>query len=797
MAWWVELQFAAKRLRRAPAFAISIVLMLTVALGLSVAMFGVLNGVLSSLPYPGGDRLVAVYGANDRQGVNNGALTGAEVDQLAIANPQSPLQSFGDYAWGGLTVIDDQQPREFGVAIVGPGFFATLGMQPLMGRLFTEEEHQSAPGTIVLSHSEWQRQFAGSADAIGQTIDTDRGRAQVIGVMPPSFSFPAADIGGWVPRTPANVAVPGYRFARSYYGIALLVDGIHPAQLTDWFSAQANAVRTAQRLDDEGWNFSTLGVLDEMVGDVRGTLWGAFAITLLVLLIACANVAILFDARQIERRREDVISHALGASSAQLWRSRVFELLALTALGAIAGAFCARAVVDLVSRLAQNHLPRADAISFDSGALAFGIALTMLTPALVLAAGKLRQRSSAANLLRSGAVGVVEGNSGPRKLLPGLAIALSTISLITAAALGLSVFRLGNVSPGFEAQGISAMQLFRSSPPDQWGPFAEQMRERLLTLPGVDKVAMTTAAPWSNIGSAAEDTRPTETPNAQPVRAVVRRVGPDYLSLLSIPLLRGRAISEDDRAGGERVAVINRSLATRTFGDAPALDRQISLALGREGTVSYRVVGVMEDTHNNGLRVPPGPEILVSYAQQPWVGMTFMVKTQTGIQAVAAQMSEKLWAIDPRQSITRQFNLADDLDAQLQSARFFALMVSVFALCSLLLGVFGVYAVAAQSQRRRVREFGLRLAIGANPLKLGLHVFRDGLLVVGIGAVAGIAGSAAVLRLLSAQTFGLESLLLWIMIGGAAFMAAVAMAALMIPALRAMRTDPMSALRAD
>ena len=796
MASWVELQLAVKRLRRAPAFAVSIVLMLTVALGLSVAMFGVLNGVLSSLPYPGGDQLVAVYATNERQGLSDGALTGAEVDRLSIVDEQSPLQSFGDYAWGGLTVIDDQRPREFGVAIIGPGFFPTLGTQPLMGRFFTEDEHQSAPGSIVLSYAEWQRQFGGNPDAIGQTIDTDQGTARVVGVMPASFSYPAEEIGGWIPRQPSDVAVPGYRFARAYYGVALLKSDVHPTRLADWYSAQAESVRVAQRLEPEGWSFGSLSLLDEMVGELRSTLWGAFAITLLVLLIACANVAILFDARQIERRREDVISHALGASSARLWRSRVIELVTLTAIGTIAGALLARVALNLIGRFAQN-LPRADAISLDGRVLTFAVAMAMLTPVAVLAAGKLRQRSSSASLLRSGAIGVLEGGSGPRRVLPGIAIALSTISLIAAAALGMSALRLANVNPGFEAQGITAMQLFRSGGPSQWGPFADQVRERLQNLPGVQTVAITTAAPWSTIGSAAEDVRASENPDAQPVRAVVRRVGADYLSALSIPLVQGRAISDTDRTGAERVAVINHSLATRTFGDAPALDRQISLAVGREGIISYRVVGVMEDTHNNGLRLPPGPEVLVSFAQQPWVGMTFLVKTQAGIKGIAAQLTEQLWAIDPRQSMTRQFALADDLDAQLQSARFFALMIGLFALCSLMLGVFGVYAVAAQAQRRRVREFGLRLAIGANPVTLGLHVFRDGLRVVAAGAIAGIAGSAAVMRLLSAQTFGLESMLLWIMLGGAAVMAGIAMAAIMIPAIRATRTDPISALRAD
>jgi putative ABC transport system permease protein len=281
----------------------------------------------------------------------------------------------------------------------------------------------------------------------------------------------------------------------------------------------------------------------------------------------------------------------------------------------------------------------------------------------------------------------------------------------------------------------------------------------------------------------------------EPVRALQRRIDGGYLDLLGIPLIAGRGIADTDRAGTERVAVINRTLARRLFGEASALERTIRMAVGREGMLEYRIVGVAEDIHNDGLRAPPSPEILVSFAQHPWVGMTFLVRSRTTDPSMLKQMAEQAWAIDPRQAFTRQFLLGEDLAAQLRPMRFFSVTMGTFAVCSLLLGAFGVYAVATLAQRRRVREFGLRLAVGARPAALGLQVLRDGLRVVLTGAAIGVAGSWFALQLIAGQTFGLERGIASVMIVGAATMAAAALVALMVPAWRAIRTDPMTALR--
>lgn len=789
-----DLKLAIRRLARAPGFALAVVLMLAVGLALSVAMFGVVRGVLGALPFPGGDRVVVLYGANPQQAVSNGGLTAAEVDRLALEDPASPFRAVGDFSWGGVTVFEAGRPREITVGVIGSGFFPALGLAPLHGRWFTAEEHAAGTGSIVLSQAEWQRQLGGRAEAIGQTVETDAGPAVVVGVMPASFGFPGSDVGGWVPHAAFESTRPGYRFQRSLYGVGWLKDSASDAQLAEWLERQAARVREQHGLPDEGWRFAAPSVLDDLVGPVRGTLWGGLAIALLVLLIACFNVAILLDARQQAMGHQEAVAHALGASARRLWLTRLLELGLQAGIGTFIGTLAAAGALAMVRAAGEALLPRADAIQMDGGVLLFAILLMVLVPVLVLLAAHWRRRGGVIALLRTGNGGMPRAG-GARRLLPAMAIALSTISLVAALALTLSLLKLMRVEPGFRAEGVHALQFFRGTAPSQWGPFAEQYVARLAGLPGVDAVTVTTAAPLSSIGSQAEDVRPSDRPESNAVRSVVRRVGPGYLDVLEIPLLEGRAIGSGDREGGERVAVINRELARRSFGERSALGERIRLAVGRDGLQDYRIVGVMADIRNEGLRAPAAPEVLLSFAQQPWVAMTFLLSVRQPLPGLDRLMTEQLWQLASDQAITRQFSLTDEFDAQLQSSRFFAAIMGAFAVCALLLGMFGVYAVATLAQRRRVREFGLKLAIGARPALLGREVLADGLKLVVLGAAVGMAGAHAVLRLIAEQTYGLDRLLAGVTLAGGGLMALAALLAMLLPAWRAMRTDPLVALR--
>jgi predicted permease len=794
-----DLLFAGRRLHRAPGFTAATVLMLAVGIGISVSMFSVLRGVLlSGLPYPGGDRVVSVGSRNPHQQTDRGALTPAEAVQLAEAGAgkSSPFRRFGYYNWGGITLYDGTHPREIPIAVVSPGFFPTLGLQPLLGHWFSADEHGHASqrNTVVLSYLEWQRLLGGRPDAIGKLVDSSEGLLRVVGVMPPEFGYPDPEVGAWLPHGRFRSEQPSYQKARYIYGVARLADDPSAPAVAARLDALAAELRTRYALPDEGWRFAASALMDDLVGDLRGTLWSAFAIAVLVLLIACTNVAILVDARQAARGHEQALAHALGASPARIWRTVMLELALLAGLGVGLGVLGSAMALGALRDLAKDSVPRAGSIALDPAVLAFAVVVGLLAPFLVAAAGAVRQRYDAAAALRGGGRGMVGAHAGVRRLLPAVAVAFSTISLVAAAAFGLSLISLEDVDPGFRAAGVRALQLYRWGSPGRWQGFAEQTQERLAALPGITAVAITSAAPLSVNGRQEVDLQVPGRPQLEPFRPGLRRVSAGYLRLMGIPLLAGRDISTTDRAGSEPAAVVSRVLARRSFAGGSPLGQPVALLVKGE-RINCRIVGVMGDIRNDGLRAPAAPEVLVSFAQNPWPTMTFLARTRGPVATIDAQMADQVWAIDPRQAVTRQFTLAGELDAQLQTIRFFSYTVGVFAFLALVLAVFGVYAVAALQQRRRVREFGLRLAVGARPAVLGLQIVREGLRVVAPGAALGLVGAWSALQLISAQTFGLETRLPWVMVSGVAIMALAALAALLLPALRAARTDPMTALR--
>jgi len=792
-----DLGFATRRLRRSPGFAVATVLMLTLGIALSVGMFATVRGVLlASLPFPDAPRVVEVTADNPRQGVEASALTPAEA--MRLTQPDAPFAQFGYYAWGGLSVYDGERPREFSLAIVSPGFFPALGLAPMLGRSFDDAEFEPGADAVLLSHAEWQRLFGGDPAAIGQRIDTSDGPMTVIGVMPPEFAVPSDTVGAWRPFVRGRLTPdkPWYRFARFINAVARLPADVDAAQVDERLAAISAQLGAELGLADDGWRTTATPLLERMVGELRGVLWSAFAIALLVLLIACANVAIMLDARQLAQRHEQAVAQALGASRWRLYRVMLLELGVLALLASVLGGALAGQGVELLRTLAVDVLPRADGIAMDRSALAFAVLLAVLLPFVALLAGSLRVRGDSSEAVRSGGRGLVGGDRRRQRMLPTLGIALSTVSLVAASALLFSLDRLQRVDPGFASDNVHALQFFRDGGPDEARKVARPLLEKLQALPGVEQAALTTVAPLAQHGGFSIDLQRRERSEPEPFQVGLRRVSPDYLDLLDIPLVAGRGIEAADGEGAEPVAVINETLARRSFGDESPLDRMIGLPLGQGERVWHRVVGVMADIRNDGLRASPAPELLVAFDRDPYLGMTFLVRTAKPLPGIAAQMAEALWQIDPREAITEQYALADSVQQQSATVRFFARTIGGFALAALLLAALGVYAVAALQQQRRVGEFGLRLAIGARPVLLARQVLRESVRPLIAGITLGLAGAWLALRLLEAQLFGVGSGL-GAVVPGVLVLALAAMLAALLPAWRAARTDPMQALRSD
>lgn len=800
-----DLRSALRRLARAPAFSIAAIAMLALGIGFTVAMICTVDGVLlRGLPFPHGDRLVAIAADNPAQQVARAQLTVAEAEQLARGT--AGLEAFGYFQWTGVSVLEGGHAHEIPAQFVSAGFFATLGLQPLLGRVPSDVDIREGRPLAVISYEEWQRAYGGRDDVLGRRIEAiGHAPLEIVGVMPPQIGTFAGDAGLWTALLPGELPQDSARRLdqRILQAVARLREGASLQQVDAALAAQLTALHETHGVAAaKDWRLRSSHLLDLLVGDARGALWGALALALAVLLIACANVAILIDARQLARRRELAVMQAIGASGRRLRGGLLLELSLLAAIALGFGVAFAQGGVALLRGLAEGSVPRVDGIVMDWRVLGAAAVLALAPPLVAALGGSLRLRGEPADAIRGGGKGLV-GDDSRHRLLPAVAMALSTVSLIAALGFGIGLWRLQRVDPGFRAQGLHALAMFRESlgtdsgadGPPQWTRFADDVLQRLAAVPGAQGVALTSSAPLTQLAAQRIDARAPGRADEAPVQTVVRRVSPSYRAVLDLPLLAGRDFGADDRLGAEPVAIVNRSLARRLFGDASPLNRTIDLPLGRGGRSSCRVVGVVEDMRNDGLRAPPAPEVLVPFAQAPRVAMTFLLRAATELDGVDATMAAALWNVDPRQSITRQFELGRRLDEELRPARFFARVVGGFAFAALLLAVLGVYAVASLQQRRRVGEFGLRLAIGATPARLAATILRDSALVSALGIGAGLAVAAAGSYLFDPTRVVGDVAVPNVLALGLATMCLAAVAAALLPALRAARVPPMEALR--
>jgi putative ABC transport system permease protein len=772
-------------------------MMLALGVGACTAMFSVLQGViLTNLPYPGGDRVVSVGTENVREGGTSAGLTAAEAERMARSD-QSAFEAFGYFVWDGLTAIATDQTRELRIARVSDGFFPALGVAPLHGRVFGRQS-SGAADELILSHTEWQRLTGADPSAVGNPIETvEHGRMRLIGVMPPEFSYPSSRIGGWraLPSSELGSDTPAYWNGRYIEAVGRIAESTARTVALDRAQAVIDGVRESYGAADAGWRVTATPLIDGVVGDSGPVLWAAFGVAVLILLIACANVAILLDAHQIQRQREQAIEQALGASRTRLYRILLIELGILGIGGAVVGFLFAGLALEMLLALAEGSVPRAAEIGIDGRVLAFALSIALATPLLAAALGSLRLRGQPIDALGGGGKGAAAMNSSRTRLLPVLGVALSTMALFAAAALVASLSRIKDLDAGFHHQNINVLQLGRQGSAEEWTSFAERMQEDLRGIPGVTDVALTTTAPLSGLGTFRTELTATGQEMSEPLRVRIRRISPAYFDLLDIPIVTGRNFSGEDQADSERVAIVNRDLATRLFGSQSALGKMVAFSLDDGEPIRRRIVGVSEDIRNEGLRTPISPEVLVPFEQEPWIAMSFLVRTGAPLPGIAQQMRDVLSGIDPLEGISHEYTMEEAVALQLRPARFFARAVSGFALCALLLAAMGVYAVATQHQQQRRAELGLRLAIGAPRGRLAWQSINRSLGSGAIGVTAGALAGWGVLQLLQAQLFEFGGRYApWFLLVAAAILGTVVIAAIP-PAVRAARTDPMIALR--
>lgn len=801
-----DLTYGLRALRRSPGFSIVAILTIALGIGATTAIFSVISGVvLRPLPYAEPDRIVMVWMDNTRQGIEKDIHSYPNFNDYRTQNTVlSDMAGFGNAS---LTLTGGDEPQRIRGAAAEASLFRVLRATPAVGRVFTSEEEESGnDGVIVLSHGLWQRAFGGDRGVVGTTTQVNGRPRTVIGVMPPDFSFPAKDTEAWVPLVVGQQT----REARNSFWLSA-VGRLQPGVTLE--RAEADLATIASRIaqeypSQEGYGANLVTLPDEVVGGtLRTALWVMMGAVVAVLLIACANVANLLLSRAAAREREMGVRVALGASRARVVRQLLTESVLLGLIGGVAGVIVAWVGLRVLMRLAPTDLPRIDEVSLDP--LMFGIALllsvvTGLAFGLVPALQSSRTAVSAA--MREGGRGGTAGKQGQRlrRVLVGAQLTLVVVLLTAAGLMIRSFIELQRVDLGFRPDHLLTMRLQPS--PARYDSaatlraFYGELLERTRALPGVRDAAAITdifLSETPNSTGFVVEGQPL-VPDAERVETPFDAVTPGYFQVMGIPIVRGRAFTDQDRSGSPLVAIINEEMANRYWPTEDAVGKRFKFGDDPESEQPWMtVVGVVSDMRRTGFDRPVRYETFLSHAQFTARTMTLVVRTVGEPGQMAGPVRQAVRTIDPDQPVFEVRTMDEMLSGMIAQRRFSMALIATFASLALVLALVGVYGVTSYLVAQRTREIGVRLALGADPRSVVGMVVRQGMAVAAVALALGVAAALALTRLMAGLLYGVSSTDLLTFAAVVALLAAVTAVANWLPARRAARVDLSVALRGD
>jgi putative ABC transport system permease protein len=800
-----ELRGAARRLLRAPGFSAVIVVTLALAIGADTAIFSLVDAVLvHPLPYGDPGRLVMIWEDHSQEG----GEARFSVARATFADLRRECRSFADMTaqWSELfNLTGAGEPESVRGARVSANFFTLLGVEPMLGRGFLPEEARSgAAPAAVLSHSLWQRRFAGDRRILGQSLRLDDQVFTVVGVMPPAlavpyfFRAPKDNVEAWVPLVIAGKqSTHGDRVLQV---IGRLAPGRTLAQARAETAALARRLATAFPESNAKVGVTLVPLQEQLFGNLRLPVLVLLGAVTCVLLIACANVAGLLLARTLARGREVAVSAALGASRPRLVWQVLGEGLLLAALGGLAGLLVAIWASRLLAGLIPADVPHVAAVRIDAAVLGYAVALTLLTgvgcglvPALRATGGDLQTA-----LRQAGRSDPRGGRQRGRSALVVGQVALTLLLLIGAGLMLESLQRLRRVDPGFRAENVLKLKL--ALPPVRYPDehrqvaFFRDLLQRLESLPGVVAAGGNTRLPLDpgyGTGKLVVEDKPV--PMGEEPRVGVRIVTPHYFRALGIPLLRGRELSDHDGPHTRLVALVNRTLARRTWpGEDPVGKR---LALGGRGEPWDVVVGVVGDVAHDSLASEPAPEAYLPHTQNASDWFQIVVRTRGDPLVLAAAVRREVRALDRDQPVVGVATLRQHVDETLSRRRFSLVLLGGFAALALVLSAVGVFGLMSYLASRRTWEIGLRMALGARRSQVLGLILGQALRLTLFGIALGLAAGSLLTRWLASQLFQISPTDPLTFLACAAFLAAVAAAAGYLPSRRAAGADPAAALR--
>jgi putative ABC transport system permease protein len=795
-----DLKYTLRWLARQKASSALVAVMLALGIGANIVVFSLVNALfLRPFPFPEPERLVYINETAPKWNLEIVGVNYPDFDQWAKSVQM--FAAIGLYDQTALNLSDGNQAERISGAQVTAGFAKVLGIEPLLGRMFTaEEDRPKAPGVTVIGEALWRERFGGSADALGRVLKLNGVPHTIVGVMPRAAEFPG-EVRLWVPMA----GDPNQK------GLSYGAEGL--GRLKRGVTAE-DATKDLLRAQEPIWNARDK---DHIVSPFARPLhamfvrnfWSAAATLLsavaLLLIVTCANVASIMLARALARRREMSIRLAIGASRIRIARQLLLENLILAAVGGLSGLAAGRWALHLLVTSAGDQIPPWASFDFDARIAAFAVGISLVTALLFGLAPALHAiRGSVRGAMIESGTGTTAGPGGRRTLswLVGAEFTLAAVLIICGGLLMRAYDRVRHVDPGFDPGnvltfGVSLPRATYSSD-EKALAFWDRLSERLPTLPGVEAAGLVSCAPlgchWGTFWDI-EGRAPLAPGESNPV-TLYRPASPPYFRAMGVRLKTGRFFTREDGRNGSRAVIVNETFV-KTFwpGVADPVGRRIRAP--SEKAEWMTVVGMTEDVRHYGLEQPMRPGIYVPLAQQTANDLTVVIKTKTNADAFSATARAALRELDPELPLFRVRTMEEALERSLSQRALYSWLLGVFASLALLLALGGAYGVTSYLVSQRTREIGIRLALGARNADITRHVLRGSLTVAGIGIAAGLAASMGAARLLATLLFGVSPHDTAVLSAAIVILLGTAAVANLLPARRAARVDPMKSLRVE
>jgi putative ABC transport system permease protein len=798
-----DLTYGLRSLRRNPMFASVATLTLALAIGVNTAIFSIVGTIIfADLPMQDAETVSVVRGVNPELGVTQGSVS--VPDYLALIERTRSFASIDALTEDQWVLTGLDQPQRITGYVLTANLLRQWHQTPILGRDFAEGEDQpGAPPVAMLSHPFWQSQFAGDRGVLGQTLRLDGTEYTIIGVTSDQMSF--ADFGNADVWAPLIINRDGAgREVRNLFVTTRLAEGVSQEQATLEVEALGEALAGEFPETNAGWDLWSAPVMESLINEDGKTIMLLLMLTVgFVILIACANVANMLLARATARAKELSVRAALGAGRVRILRQLMTESFVISISSALLGLALAKGLIEGLIRISNGQEQVFLMAEMNGNVLGYTLMVSLVTPLVFGLLPALRASDNDANAaLREG-----RNSDGNRKgkrtrgILVGAQIALALSLMVVAGLMVRTVYNINSRELGFDPSNLVAMQvdLPENNYPDESSRrrFFDRVVSEISAVPSVTGVAMTDVIPGAGFGSRRGleiEGQPVAQGQARPPVSVVT-VSPNYFDALGLPVISGRAFSSQDAPETMRVAIVTRDLANQYWPNDSPIGRRIRT--GTEESDWLQVVGVTQDVRSRAENERPAQNIYVPYAQNSNAGSLLVSRTGTDVGSIAGALRGAVWAVDGNQPIDRLLSFDQALyDASASNYAILSLFVT-FAILALFMAGIGVYGVMSYAVSQRTAEIGLRMALGAEVATVRMMVVKQGIRILLIGIASGLAIAFAISRLLSGVVVGISATDPVTFIGVPVVLGGVALVANLIPAIRATRTDPVTALRGE